>query len=90
MTTMTPVMPVIQGSPHRCAAIRGRADAALVPDGARHAAMTPADRRPENRSGHSAVYRYESNASEGADVGTATYDVIAIGAGQPARYWPDA
>jgi pyruvate/2-oxoglutarate dehydrogenase complex dihydrolipoamide dehydrogenase (E3) component len=43
--------------------------------------MTPADQRPENRSGHSAVYRYGSNASEGADVGIATYDVIVIGAG---------
>jgi len=43
--------------------------------------MTSADQRPENRSGHSAVYLYGSNASEGADVGTATYDVIVIGAG---------
>src|SRR6516165_462812 len=43
--------------------------------------MTPADQRPENRSGHSAVYRYGSNPSEGADVSTATYDVIVIGAG---------
>jgi hypothetical protein len=47
--------------------------------------MTPADQRPENRSGHSAVYLYGSNASEGADMGTATYDVIVIGAGPAAE-----
>lgn len=38
--------------------------------------MTPTDRRPENRFGHTAVYHYGSNASQGADMGTGTYDVI--------------